>query len=245
MKKSEIKELAISEQESKNALLALTSEFAGETFVQVRQEIRKIPRLKLGQAMSPAVASGFARPGDFFIELTGQNLGSEVRFIPVLIRESASLVNQAGQKICGTRNLITNENGEKCSQCPHNAYWKDWGTKENPKTPACKASFDVLGLIEGVDIPVVFSFRKESYKAGKVLVDYTSYDPMRVPFGTVYTLKSALKPKDSFRFHIVDHTNIERQTIPQDVLQKLLPEIRSIVSMSKARDVVVEEEHDI
>lgn len=238
-------EIAVSQPQGlSNELADLANEFAGQGLVTVRSEIIRVPRLKLAQALSPAVSGGLTKSGNFFCELTGQDLGSEINFIPVIVSTSASLLNKAGEVVCRSKDLIRNQDGDKCSSCPHGQYWNDWGTKENKKVPLCKESFDFLALVDGVATPVVFSFRKTSIKAGKALVNYISFDPARVPFGTVYTLKSIVRENEAKqKYYTVDENAIARNQIPHDKLKELLPTIRNIISNHKANKFEAEPEN--
>lgn len=245
MSKAKKEEIAIAVKED-DAMLAELKDFAQEnSLIQVRREILQIPRLKMVQKMSEA-SEGLGKPGDFVCELKGKNYGQSVEIIPIMAKESASLM-QEGQRtpICKTNNLITNLNGVKCFECPYNAHWNNWGTKESPIVPKCKTSIDVMCLIGKEGNLVELNFRKTSYSAGKSLINLIFNDRLPVPFCSSYLLKARDANKKGFDYKEID-AYIERKALSNSEILAIIPIAKKMVEMDKKgfleREELVEDE---
>ena len=255
------KEVAV--KDSNQALMAdianVTKEFGA--FVNVRKELIRIPRLQLQQAMSPMVQSGGAKAGDFGCKVSAKNYGDTVTIIPLIIGESASLMNdpkklkEAGvdeslipatnsQVLCRTNDLLVNMNGQKCVECPYGTYWNDWGTSDNKKIPLCHSSIDVLCIVNDEIVPQVLSFRKTSSKAGKNLLNFTMHDKYGVPFGSSYKLKSKIAPNDQYRFYTIDDY-MERVILTEEKIIEILPIAKRMLELNKQGQLEHETDEDI
>jgi len=218
------------------ALNDFKAEMGDTKLVNIRSEILKIPRLKLTQKMSKA-ADGLAVPGEFSCEVRGENYGSEVKIIPIMIRESASYLNkETSELICRTNDLLKSTNGDLCSNCPHEQNWADWGNGDDSKVPECKLSIDVICLVNDDLIPMELSFRKMSYKAGKSLCNMVYVDKMGVPFGSQYTLISSQATKDQWEFHVIN-PQIKKEIIDDKTLNEIIPVVKNFIHMEKAGKV--------
>jgi|SRR3990167_5287749 len=234
-------------------LAGIANEFGGQ-MVNVRQEIIKIPRLKLTQKMSQAAGSGLGKEGDFVCELIAMNYGKTVTIIPIVTSESASLLYdsrdpvktpapmQDGSIVCRSNDLIRNIEGQLCKDCPYGAYWKDWGVDGTP--PKCKTAIDVICLVEGSDRPVVLSFRKKSMPAGKALVNFIVNDSARVPFGSKYVLVSEQGTQDNYKFMVIS-PGMQKKSLSDEELTQVIPIAKRIFEARKKGAVEAEEEHDI
>ena len=213
--------------------------------IQVRRDLLEVPRLKLNNAMSQAVNAGLAQVGDFSCLSRGKNYGKEVTIIPLIIKESASFLDkETSEVVCSTHDLVKNLNGFNCNQCPHKAYWNDWGTKKEPKVPKCKASIDMIVLIEGDSDPVELNFRKNNHKAGRALLNLIVNDPKKIPFGRKYKLHSQQVPNGKFLYQIVNPSKIEISEISADSLSSIVKIARNLLEKKKVNKIVMEVENE-
>jgi hypothetical protein len=235
---------AITEQQ----LQDLQNEFQSAT--NIRRELIKIPRLKLGNALSESVQAGYAKSGEFSLNINNMNLGTAITIIPLITYENASLMNQAGQVVCSTRDLVTSEEGNPCATCIHDEYWNNWGTKEDRKVPKCKLSINIIAIfmVEGessinTDNIAEINFRKNNYKAGKALVNFIVHDKSRLPFGTKYTLSSMTETNmNKQTYHIIDPNKVELNPCTQEEINQIIPTARKILQFRKANNIAVTED---
>jgi hypothetical protein len=208
-------------------------------FIEVRQELMSIPRLQLGQAMSDTVQAGLGKVGEFVSKVKGKNYGSSVKIIPILVSESAALMEKGTKKlICKSNDTKTNTNGVPCVKCPHKQYWGNWDNG----SPECKTSIDVVCIVEDeFDMPQILSFRKTSFKAGKALLNLTKYDKYKVPFGSQYTIKSAVSTKDDHKFYVIEDSMTKEQLTEQQ-LANILPMAKKLLDMKKQGRIKHEDE---
>lgn len=209
--------------------------------IKVRKELLRIPRLKLVQTSSPAFKQRQAEEGEFFCEQSGELFGKEVTITPLIMSESSSFIAKDGMLVCFSPDMITNKDGILCKNCPHGEYWNDWGTKESPKNPECKASIDVICLVNDNLMPHVFSFRKMSHKTGKVLFNMMAHDIKRIPFGSRYTIKSEKEKRENFEYMIVSKA-IKKEALAEDEILKIVPIARQMLDYK--RKGAIEVEHD-
>lgn len=238
-------------------LAALTADLGG--LVQVRQELLKPLRLKMVQAMSQAQGS-LGNVGEFVCETAGINFGSSITIIPLMIKESASLmfaVNSPpkampvgegpddGTPICHTKDLIKNSNGIPCKMCPYDEYWAEW---VDDKAPKCKASIDVFCIPEGTKSVMILQLRKTSHAAGKDLVNKV-VSSGAAPFLFKYTLASKDGTADKYRFKIVDPASTIKTPLTKEELEGYVPVIRDFLLKQKEQaveyDVTEGKEDDI
>lgn len=214
-------------------------------FVDVRKELISIPRLQLGQFMSDPVKAGLGKAGDFMSKVKGKNYGKSVKIIPILISESAALIDdKTSELVCRSENLHTNTDGVSCVKCPNGQYWADWSEGKQPK---CRTSIDVVCIVnDEFEMPQVLSFRKTSYKAGKALLNLVMHDKYKVPFGSCYTLNSAQATKDSYEYFVIKES-IDKAELTEQELAKIIPIARQMIEMKKqgrlaheSEDVAVE-----
>lgn len=243
-KKDETAIAALGEKE----LADLGNEFGSS--VQVRRDILKIPALKLGNALSPAVQGGLAKQGEFFCEIKDKKYGTEVTVAVLRIKESASLMEEKGNKvICSSDDLIHSRDGHECANCPYNEYWADWGDDDNPKQPKCSASIDVTCLVANEDgefddpVPEVISFRKTNNKAGRKLAGKIVYHPHGIPFEKKYVLKSFKDKKDRHTFYAID-TDVRKLDMTIDELKGIIPIAKKVKEYFDKGNVVQETDVD-
>lgn len=241
-------ELAIKEKNNLPSIdvKSLMNEF--QDSVNVRESLVKIPQLKLDQALSESVKGKISQPGEFSCFTRGIAFGPEVNIIPLMISESASLLSAppVTEIVCSSRNLVTNQDGIPCMKCPHNAYWNDWGTKENPKLPACKSSIDVIVIVDPFKTHQIMqlSFRKSNYKAGKTLVNLIKGDPRKIPFGRIYTLFSKEATSKSQEYFIINSKKIAMRNLNDNEIEEIIPSARALLKSKRENQVVIEVGHD-
>lgn len=204
------------------------SQFSGA--LNVRSELIKPPTLKLGQAMSPDVQAGLAKIGEFYSKAKGRSYGKEITIIPLIVNESAALLDDAGNLVCKSLNLLQNQDGELCSKCPHNSYWAKWGVNaDNGKKipPKCKNGIDIALLVEtenGIDRkPMIFTFRKDNFKPGKELLDSIVNHPRGIPFAKKYKIKSKAKTNDRNQTYYIADSAYESTGITQEEYNVIKP----------------------
>jgi hypothetical protein len=225
--------------EESNFIKGIAGEF--QDAVQVRGELIKIPRIKLNNAMSDATQGGLGKIGDFTCQVRGVNFGPVLKFYPLLLSESASFLNKdTSEIICMSRDLIKNRDGKLCRNCPHGEYWNDWGTKSDPKTPACKASIDMIVALrnpETNDWTVMqLSFRKTSYPAGRAIVNLIAGDPRRIPFGRAYSIVGRLARNEKIKkdYWHFDANSIEKEITTLEDLREIYPIAKQMMEMKRA-----------
>lgn len=239
------------------------AEIAGSMpLVHVRQSILKVRRIKLCQKMSKAVDSGLGQAGDFLCENRETNYGPTLQIIPLMVTESSSLlfnkkspprkmspVDAASEKdgavLCFTDNLVTNRNGQKCTECPFGEFWNDWGPKDAKRVPGCHLSLDLTVLVRGEEGAFVYemNFRKNNHKAARKIVDLMANDPRKVPFGSYYTINSVFVPAEQ-AFHKVDPDKVSKTALSVEEIKAIIPIVKELVARKKEGSVEVEPEAD-
>jgi len=218
--------VAVSQNDVNTALATFTTEH--DNLVHVRKEVLGIPRLKLMQKGTGTVGE-LGKPGDFICENKNINFGQSVNIIPIFADESASLMEEGSKKpICKTSNLIYNQDGAKCVECPYGSYWNKWG--EDGSSPKCKTSIDVFCFVGEQMEPMFLSFRKTSYAAGKDLIRKISND--KAPFASSYTLISKDDNKKGHDFKKISDT-VKQNVLDNDTIMKLLPIAKKFAEMRK------------
>lgn len=241
------KEKALVQKEPANLQIAnLQQEFAGA--VNVRSSLLKIPYLKLNNAMSDAVGGELGKVGEFACMTRGINYGPTVTIIPLVVFESASLLEKdTGAILCSSQDLVTNRDGVPCAQCPMGEYWNDWGTKKERKVPKCKAAINMI-VVTPVNLSsegrMMLSFRKTSHPAGRALLNLIASDPLKIPFGTKYTItsNSQYNAEKKKTYHVIDSAKIVKTPLNEEELQKVIPIARQTLEMKRAGRIVEDEE---
>lgn len=225
-------------------LAALVNE--ADSLIQVRSSILKPVVLKLTQAMSRA-NGGLANLGDFVCEGQDKNFGKSITVIPLMLKESASLMfskekppriipdgatPKDGYPACYTKDLIHNKDGVNCNKCPWGEYWNNWDAQ-----PKCKLSIDMLCIPEGTNDVMVLQFRKSSHPAGKDLVNKIA-NTRQPPFMYKYTLKSSAATYENYRYQIVDAT----ATIKTQLTKEELADYTHVITdfLKKRKDQAID-----
>lgn len=230
-------------KEDKALMASMQSDFS--ELVQVRKELQKIPRLKLNNPLSDAVKGGLGKPGDFTCSTLGMNYGSSVTMIPIIITESASLLDKSTSEVkCSTKDLIKNNQGVLCRLCPHGEYWNDWGTRAVLKIPNCKTSLDMIIVLVDqktqkilIENPMQINFRKNNHKAGRALLNFVTNDPSKISFGRKYTLYSREESKDKHDYFVIHSKKIEYAPLTMDEMKSIVPIAKQFIEWKKAGEM--------
>lgn len=253
MTKQTKQEVAVVSSQTELATIDGLSEMQGTVLLSVRAKLLKTPRLKLTNDMSDAKKAGICDVGEFFLQATGEIFGPSITIIPLITKESASLLYNKnnpppntekmknGSIVCSTFDLIKNREGVLCTKCPYDSYWGDWKNG----APRCKESIDVYAVeVNQLDKPFVFSFRKTSYPAGRELVNKIVNDPLKVPFGRAYTLSSVEGETDGQSYRKVS-PQIAIVQLSKEQIQVALFQAKRLFEMFNKDMVEVESEEDV
>jgi len=224
-----------------NFLSSLGGDLSG--MMQVRSNLIKHPKIKLANALSDSFKKGIAKLGEFASTEMGKNFGNSLTIIPLLIKESSSLLDKDTSNItCSSRDLIKNMNGVPCMRCPHGQYWNDW-SKLNSQgkaiPPGCKLSIDMMVLVYDLETgkilqtPMQMNFRKSNHKAGKEIINKVAYHPSRIPFMQRFTLSSIEGQSGPHDFFMIDAKKVKNSDVKQSELEDLAPVIKHILQLHK------------
>jgi hypothetical protein len=173
------------------------------------------PRVKICQQMSQEVADKKAAAGEFFNTLTGENYGTELKFIPIqpfkqrifLVREEKRAIIEAATGIsvegqglaCRSYDMVhgTGTPGGECAECPL-AVWVE------RQPPYCTETYNVAALTELGEL-VFLGFQKSSAKVGKNLFSMLRLS-MQAPWSRVYSVKSRQTKNALGNFYVPDVT---------------------------------------
>jgi len=156
-----------------------------------------VPRIKLLQSNSTEVTEDGAKIGTYLNNITKDNYGESLQFIPVKFTFGALLITLEDGMKCRSADGITSIFGDKCVQCPFGEYYKNWRGKIPAK---CGETIEAMGLIADTLQPCVVSFRSTSYPAGKKLLSSAKL------MGKLrnYVLGSTIAKNDKGRFFVMD-----------------------------------------
>jgi len=182
------------------------------------------PTLTLTQSLSKAFKSGNAKTGEFYCDMKSENYGSSPILIPLMVTQNAGYYDKDKEELlCSALgkgrepNMFVNRDGVKCSNCPFGAgtYFGNWDEKtlkaQGLKKPRCQLSYDFFFLIKKEDgtidpLPMKFSFRSMSYKAGRSLFNKLNTHPrinagdksIPIPFYYGYILGLEKEPRGNY-----------------------------------------------
>lgn len=127
-----------------------------------------IPRLLLLQSNSQAVTTAGAAIGTYYNNITEENYGEIVEFIPIKLGFGAVYLDKDEGFKCRSADGITNMFGDKCKECPFGCYYKNWSEDRMPSK--CSETIDVLAIERTSKQPLVVTFKRTAYPEGKRLV---------------------------------------------------------------------------
>lgn len=189
-----------------------------------------LPRIKIVQNMSGEVADKKAAPGDFFNTLTGENLGAEFQFIPIitfkqrilLVRKerrdaiSAALgleLSEGDGLKCRSYDMIQGigEPGIACGECP----LSQW---DGNQPPLCSETYNVAALTVDGDL-VILSMAKSGAKTGKRLFSMLRLQA-GAPWAKTYKVATRQEKNDQGNFFVPD-VSVVAGEVPAPELMKL------------------------
>lgn len=156
--------------------------------IEVDQDIITPPRIQLSQALSEVVKDEKVKIGHFYNSATSEDMGTDVSFIPLLIKQGAIYMTTEDGMVCRSANGILNSEGASCKGCPHGMYWKDW----SKGTPGCSAQINCVVVLpdEGY-MPALLSFTKANFKTGTKLVSMINWNTkIKDPHEAMFSIKS-------------------------------------------------------
>lgn len=233
-------------------LTDLSNQIGG--LVQVRQSLLKPLVIKLNQSNSKMVTSETAKIGDFTCEVSGTNFGKTLSFIPIMVRESASLLYtdqkpprnlpnnhgfRDGTPICYSKDLIRNKDGVLCKNCPYGEYWATWDKTPSGKSEhsKCHESIDIFCIPEGMNQVALLQMRKTSYRAGQDLVNKITRSGLP-PFLSKYTFKTKDEKNESDkRYKAIDKDATTSEPLSKEELLKYSDTIREFLMAQKNNEV--------
>ncbi len=192
--------------------------------------------------MSRSVGSETAKIGDFVCEISGENFGKDFSFVPIMVKESASLMYSAdkpprkmpndvepkdGMPLCFSKDLIRNKDGVLCRECPYGENWNTWDKDGKGKSipPKCKTSIDIFCIPEGSTKVALFQLRKTSFKAGQDLVNKIA-NSGQAPFMKKYCVKTKDEVNDAGqRYKAIDPIGTSSAKLTEE---ELLPYVDTI-----------------
>lgn len=169
----------------------------------------QLPILKLIQSNSDAFKKGLAKLGEFQDPVTGEILGNQVELVFLGPPKNGAVYfdkKKGPGLICKSMDGVRSINGDLCTECPfgvfHSGEWRlgEGGVKEPPKCSKSKEFLAVLrsSLKTGLPYPILLSFIKTSYGAGKSLANkLRSNLTFKQMMYYEYSLKIGSKPKEN------------------------------------------------
>lgn len=162
----------MTKQIAKKESNAIATQSQAKGFENFTSEDLVIPRLRLLQGLSKAVTDGVGKMGLYQDSLTEEVLGEKVEVVLLGMKNGAVYFKQGEGMVCKSNDGITSINGDTCSQCPFNEYWKNW--KEDGTPPACSATKEFMSVTKSTvggaeSRPLMVTFMKTSYGLGKKL----------------------------------------------------------------------------
>lgn len=120
-----------------------------------------LPRIELGQAMSPSVQDGKNKAGEIYNSITNEAIEAPIHVIPV--KNEKNFIRWVPRSEGGGMVYRTDDPQDK--RVLEDTKWGTDGSK-----PLCTAYLNFLCLIKGQEMPLVLSFKDTSYKVGRKLL---------------------------------------------------------------------------
>lgn len=171
-------------------------------FENMEKEDLIIPRLRLLQSLSQAVADGKGTPGQFQNSVTEDVFDAPIEFVPLIFNTRAVYFKPGQGMVCRSNDGIESMEGKACSACPYDAYWKQW-TDNGPPACAVTKEFVIVersSLAHDVPSPLVLTFVKTSLSLGKRLISMARLSGKDL-FATSYMLGTKQDKSDKGAYH--------------------------------------------
>jgi hypothetical protein len=203
--------VAVKEETGLSANVAMSSN------IDVDPEIVAPPRIQCAQALSDVVKDSKVKIGSYYSTATQEDLGGQLKFIPLLIKQGAVYMTPEKGLVCRSADGRTNMEGKACSSCPHGVYHKTW---VDGQPPACSAQINcIVVLPEYNHMAAVLSFGRSNFKEGKDLVAKIRWSSkINEPFEGLFTLGSKATNSgkgEYFAMKIMSMEPVERDMVGQ------------------------------
>jgi hypothetical protein len=160
-----------------------------------------IPRLRVLQGLSKAVADGIGRMGQFQNSLTEEVLGESVEVVLLGMHNAAVYFKTGEGMVCKSTNGVTSIRGDDCANCPFGEYHGKF--KEDGTPPGCASVKEFPALIRSnlleAPFPILISFMKTSYPVGKRLASMAFFTGKDI-FAKSYVLGTEKKQNNKGTF---------------------------------------------
>lgn len=192
-----------------------------------------LPRVKVTQQMSDEAQGGKAAravPGDLWNTLTGENLGNELLFIPIItFKQRVFLVRRerrekADQQLasvgldpvsegdglkCRSFDMFqgVGDPGIACGECPLSKWVDD-------RPPLCTETYNVAALTASDGDLIVLSFAKSSARTGKRVFSMLRLTTAN-PWSKVYRITTREDRNDQGTFYVPDVAVTQERPVPE------------------------------
>ena len=165
-----------------------------------------LPRIELGQAMSPSVQEGKNKPGDIYNSITNEVYPSPIHIIPV--KNEKNFIKWIPRDQGG--GILYRTDDPQDPKVLEDTKWGDDGSK-----PSCTAYLNFLCIIRGVEMPVVASFHDTGYQTGRRLLTMMAMNGGQV---RSYVLGATVKTNAFGKFFV--YTVEQGGPVDDDELQR-------------------------
>jgi len=173
-------------------------------FESTDKELLEIPRLKIAQALTEEVQEGEAKQGQIINSLTGEILADkekEVLFTPLIFGKSRIFFERPNGVKCIAKNGMEGQGdpGGTCADCPYSKWTKD---EKDKNVQLCSELLNFVSIIN--EVPIMVSFMKTGFKAGKKLYNLIASQAMKgnSPWFNKYSISTKFKTGDDGSYYI-------------------------------------------
>lgn len=228
----------------------------GRGLTNIRVEKLKLHRLKLGQGQSEEVKANKCAQGEYINNVTLQNFGPSVEFIPILQTFSRTLwvpLSDGGGRECVSRDGLCGTKYGDCRACGRSEKWGKNETTGKDIPPVCSDSDNYLVMVRGCQSgPMLFSFTKSGSQAGQKLNSILTPDAAqgRDIWGKAFVLTSEQKtygknscfiPKISLS---ANPPTEEEMAMAEGLFTQYAPKADEVTEAATAEDLEPEQQAD-
>ncbi len=228
----------------------------GRGLTNIRVEKLKLHRMKLGQGQSDEVKAGRCQQGEYINNITLQNLGPRVEFIPILQTFSRTLwtpLSDGGGRECLSRDGMTGNKYGDCRACGRADKWRKNEKTGADQPPECSDQDNYLVMVRGCQSgPMLFSFTKSGTQAGQKLNSILTPDVAqgRDIWGKAFVLTSEQKTYGKNSCFIprvslaTDGPTEEEMAMAEALYQQYAPKADEVTEAATAEDLESETQAD-
>jgi len=173
-------------------------------FETMDRDLLEIPRLKIAQALTDEVQAGDAKQGQIINSLTGEVLADKdeaLVFTPLIFGKSRILFSGGSGVDCIAKNGQTGEGdpGGVCASCPYSKWTKNEKTGKNEQL--CSELLNFVSIVD--EKPIMISFMKSGFKAGKKLYNLIAAQAMqgKSPWFNKYSISAKFVQDEGNSYH--------------------------------------------